>query len=216
MMLPLPEVVLDPFKSMVLNTDVKTLLVKNVLHNVLLVPEKLTIVNSVPPEELTHQLVLALLVNTLMLTTLVKTVTSNVKLVLTMMNVLNVLTNPTELLQVNVNVYQDIMKLILLSVQFVTTNVLPVLNMKSVLNVMLTESTHHTVHVNLTGMKTQVSVNHVPTNVNHVETIKKNVTIVPVTELMPQLVTVHQDTLKIMFLKLVQNVTVNVPLVETT
>lgn len=88
---------MDPSKSKTKNnTDVPKVSVNLVPHNVLLVPKKLIIVNTVFKEESMLQNVTAQMVNTLMLITNVKTVTSNVKLVLLMTSVSIVLKTPTD------------------------------------------------------------------------------------------------------------------------
>jgi hypothetical protein len=88
--------------------------------------------------------------------------------------------------------------------------------MKPVGIVLHTENIHQFVLVNMIGLKTPDIVNHVVTNVMDVEILMMNVTIVLVTELTNQLVTVQLDSLKTVFLKPVQNVHANVPLVELT
>jgi len=102
MLKPLSE--WDLSKLITKNIDVLLEFVKDVLHNVLNVPENSIIVISVPLEESTHQSVIVQLVNTLTLTTFAKTVMSNVKLAHLMKSVLNVPTTLIEELLVNVNV----------------------------------------------------------------------------------------------------------------
>jgi len=192
-------------------TDVPTELVNHVPHNVLLVPNPLTIVTIVSKEELTLQNVTVQLVNTLTLTTNVKTVTSNVKLVPHTINVSNVLNKLTDLPQKNVSVKMDSMKLTLLSVQLVTIIVLNVLHTQVVTNVPLTDLFSQIVYVTTTGMMKPVFVKNVLINVMDVTNILIIVYGVLVkTELMPQPVTVLKVTSKMVSVKLVQNVPVNV------
>lgn len=94
----------DLSKLITKNTDVLVEFVKDVLHNVLNVPEKSIIVITVPLEESILQNVIAQPVNTLTLTPFAKTVMSNVKLAHLMMSVLFVPTTLIEELLVNVNV----------------------------------------------------------------------------------------------------------------
>jgi hypothetical protein len=133
------------------------------------------------------------------------------------MSVLNVLLMLTELLQKNANVIQDIMKLMLLSVHYVITIVLNVSLIQVVLSVLSEEKISQIAYVFSIVMIMLEIVNHVPTNVKDVVILLLNVGCVLVlTELMLQLVIVLKDISKMVSLKLVQNVPVNVTLVLIT
>jgi hypothetical protein len=113
-----------------------------------------------------------------------------------------------------VDVKMDIMTILLtLSVHNVTLNVLLVILMNIVSLVLLTEKTHQTVHVFTICGVTIGSVKTVHTNVMVVMDPQPTVKNVKKTELKNHLVTVHPDSMMMVLIPYVQNVTVNVILV---
>merc|ERR1712100_688325 len=100
----------------------------------------------------------------------------------------------TELPQKNVNVYQVIMNLMLLSVHYVTIIVLNVKLIQDVPSVLKAEKVSQTVYVHSILMIMPEFVNHVLTNAKDVATLSLNVgNVLVLTELMHQLVTVCKD-----------------------